>query len=267
VKQRWSVVLRGQEQSLRELEMHFVEPELRIARDDETVYLTSTDFDAIADHNTDAIRHRAAELLAVASGSLALEFGTFEPPTIEGVFHSDESGGKHHYVTVSTKFRLHTEANAMVERTRKDGRIEVVEVVAPPPRTSAWALEARSDEDVEDVLAILGRGDVRWHDLYHVFEVIQADLGGAIFDRGWTTRAEADNFTQTANSRIALGRDARHGHKKVPVPKRGAMAFSDARKFVLRLVRTWRDWKMPPPPGREVVVEVRDAPDTPAAPT
>jgi hypothetical protein len=264
MKKRWSVALRGEEQSLRELEMHFAQPDLHVAREDDgAVFLTSTEFDSIADGDTDAIRRRAGELLAVACGSLALEFGSFTPPYIEGVFHTDESGTKHHYARVSAKFRLHADVNARVERVRDDGRIEVVELVAPPPQTSAWARGARSDEDVEDVLAILGRGEVRWHDLYHVFEVVQAETGSAMFDRGWTTRAEADRFTQTANSRLALGREARHGHKKVPVPKHGAMKFSDANKFVLRLVRAWLDWKIPPPPAREAVVEVRDAPDAP----
>lgn len=264
VDERWSVVLRGEEQSLRELEMHFNGPELRVARDGDTVYLTSTDFDAIGDGDTGAIRRRATELLAVASGSLTLEFGSFAPPYIEGVFHTDKHGTKHHYASLSAKFRLNADVNARVERVREDGRIEVVELVAPPPQTSAWAHGARSDENVEDVLAILGRGEVRWHDLYHVFEVVQTDVGSAMFDRGWATQAEADRFTQTANSKLAVGREARHGHKKVPVPSRGAMAFSDGQRLVLRLVGAWLDWKIPPPPAREVVLEVRDAPDAPA---
>jgi hypothetical protein len=37
---------------------------------------------------------------------------------------------------------------------------------------------ARQDLDVADALAILGREDVRWHDLYHVFELIEGDVGG-----------------------------------------------------------------------------------------
>jgi hypothetical protein len=41
------------------------------------------------------------------------------------------------------------------------------------------------------------------------------------------------------------------------------MTFPDAHEFVLRLVRAWLDWKIPPPPAREVIVEVRDAHDAP----
>jgi hypothetical protein len=94
------------------------------------------------------------------------------------------------------------------------------------------------DDDVKDVLAIFGRDDVRWHDLYHVFEIVEADVGGRMHEEGWTTRAAAGRFTQTANSRGALGREARHGRDAVPPPA-NPLTLVAARTLVRGIVRRW----------------------------
>ena len=106
------------------------------------------------------------------------------------------------------------------------------------------------------MLAILGRDDVRWHDLYHVFEVIEADVGGAMFTKSWVTNAAVDRFTWTANSRHAIGGEARHGHNRFQPPK-NPLSLKVAHDLVLGLVRHWLVEKAPPAPPREVVVAVK----------
>jgi hypothetical protein len=176
----------------------------------------------------------------------------------------DKSGARKQFVHVSSSIRMHGEVNARVERSRPDGSVEIVEFVAPPVQTSEWVELARRDADVEDILAILGREDVRWHDLYHVFEIVEADVGTRIVSDRWVTKAAVRRFTQTANSRRAIGAEARHGHDrfdppKKPLPRKGAHAF------VLGLVRRWLAEKAPPEPAREVVIGVRPAPGRAAA--
>lgn len=103
----------------------------------------------------------------------------------------------------------------------------VVELVAPPPQTSEWVDLAR-DDDVEDVLAIVGREDVRWHDLYHLLEIVHADVKGRMFSERRVTNAAVKRFTQTANSRRAIGGEAasrrrrRLGRKAACRPARAA---------------------------------------------
>jgi hypothetical protein len=98
---------------------------------------------------------------------------------------------------------------------------------------------------------------VRWHDLYYLFELVEGDVGPRMVAAGWTTRAAIDRFTQTANSRRAIGREARHAKDKYVPPKR-AMELAEARKLIRTLVQRWLETKLPPPPPRAVrVVEVR----------
>jgi len=45
---------------------------------------------------------------------------------------------------------------------------------------------------------------------YKILEIIELDVGGSIYQEGWTNKSEATRFTQTANSAEALGDAARH---------------------------------------------------------
>jgi hypothetical protein len=212
------VRLDGAERDLRDLSMHFDGPALEVVQHDGAFWLGSSDFGALAE--PEKVQQRGRELVTLASGALQLEFGSFTPPRVTAAMLVDESGAKQHFVHLSSSIRVHGEINARVERSRPDGSVEIVELVAPPVQTSEWVDLARHDADVDDVLAILGREDVRWHDLYHVFEIVQAAVAERMFSEGWVTKAAVKRFTQTANSRRTLGGEARHGHDRFDPPKR-----------------------------------------------
>lgn len=254
----WWVRLEGEERELRDLAMHFGDPSLEVIEEGGAFWLGSSDFPALAD--PDRVQQHGRALVAIASGALHVEFGRFAPPRATAAVVVDETGAKKHFVRISSSVRMHAELNARVERSRPDGTIEVVDLVAPPVQTSEWAELARRDPDVEDVLAILGREEVRWHDLYHVFEVIEDDVGGRMFIDGWVTKADVKRFTQTANSRRAIGRDARHGHDRIKPPK-NPLPHKEAHGLVIRLVRRWLEEKAPPAPAREVIVAVKPPPE------
>jgi hypothetical protein len=233
-----------------------------VAQEGGDFWLGSAEFVGLAD--SEAVKARGRVLLALASGALHVEFGRFDPPRITAAVLVDESGAKQNFINVSSSIRLHAEVNARVRRTRSDGQIELVELVAPPAQTSEWANLASRDADVEDVLAILGRDGVRWHDLYHVFEVVEADVGARMFANGWATKATIERFTRTANSRHAIGGEARHGHDRFQPPKK-PLSLRDAHDLVLGLVRQWLAEKAPPQPPREVILEVSPAREDAAA--
>jgi len=250
----WWVRLEGEERDLRDLAMHFDGEALEVMEEDGAFWLGSSDFAALAD--PEGIQQRGRQLVGLAAGALHLEFGRFTPPRVTAAVLVDDSGAKKHFVHLSSSIRLHGEINARVERSRSDGSVEVFEVVAPPVQTSEWVDLARNDADVEEVLAILGREDVRWHDLYHVFEIVEADVGARMFSDGWSTKASVGRFTQTANSRRAIGGEARHGHDRFVPPKR-PLPRKEAQALVLGLVRHWLAEKAPPQPAREILVDVR----------
>ena len=197
--------LEGEQSELRDLAVHFDGAALEVVEEDGAFWLGSSDFAALA--NPARVEQRGRELVALASGALHLEFGRFAPPRVTAAVLVNEGGAKNHFVHVSSSIRVHAEINARVERSRPDGSVEIIELVAPPPQTSEWVNLARRDDDVEDVLAILGREDVRWHDLYHVFEIVETEVGGRMFSDGWLTKAAVKRFTQTAGARSAARRD------------------------------------------------------------
>src|SRR5207244_7920031 len=128
----------------------------------------------------------------------------FRRPTVASMLRVNENGKREHIVHVGpAEVRVRASLSAVV--IRADGTRDPAPSSPPPPPTNDWADLALREQDVRDALAILGREDVRWHDLYHVFEIVQADVGGQIYSAGWATKSAVGRFTQTANNRIALG--------------------------------------------------------------
>lgn len=126
----WWVKLEGEDRDLRELAAHFNDHSLEVLEEDGSFWLGSADFVALRDPET--VKGRGRALLALACGSLHVEFGTFAPPRITAAVLVDDSGAKQNFIHVSSSIRIHGEINARVERARPDGSIEVIELVAPP---------------------------------------------------------------------------------------------------------------------------------------
>lgn len=250
----WWVELEGEESYLRDLAMSFNGPRLRVVEEGDAFYATASEFATLT--LPDDVRERARELVAIACGSVELELGRFRPPRVVAAIKVDGGGAKQHFVTVSSELRFRSEIHGRVERTLSDGSIEVVDLLPNSPRPEEWLKLALADSEIADALAILGREDLRWHDLFHVYEIVKDEAGDGIFANGWATKAAVERFTQTSNSRRAIGREARHGHDRFAAPKQ-PMDLAEARKLVVTIVRGWLEAKAPPPPLREVVVEVR----------
>jgi hypothetical protein len=107
-----------------------------------------------------------------------------------------------------------------------------------PPQD--WLRLAQSDETVSRALRVFAQGSVRWSDLYHAFEIVQASVGGRMYDEGWITREQANLFSWTANSPDAVGEQARHGHQR-SAPPPNPMVEDEAGEVVRNLVRQWLD--------------------------
>ena len=102
---------------------------------------------------------------------------------------------------------------------------------------------ANEDEDVSRALRVFAQGTVRWSDLYHAFEIVQASVGGHMFDAGWISRSDANLFSWTANSPAVIGEQARHGHQRNDPPA-APMSEDAAVRLIRRLVKQWLDWKL-----------------------
>lgn len=123
-----------------------------------------------------------------------------------------------------------------VTTTDEDGNKEVHQ---PADRTYELTQLAAKDDKVRELVGLLDKGD-DWVNLYRIYEFIQANIDGDenIVDRGWWSSNEKDRFKQTANSRDAIGDDARHGQERIPAPD-NPMNYSEAKTLVDSLIRNW----------------------------
>ena len=97
---------------------------------------------------------------------------------------------------------------------------------------------ALADPQVDRALRIFGRDDVRYRDLYDVYEIAVAAVGLDIYADGTVTKAEVGRFKRTANSVHVLGDEARHGRERHDPPPH-PMSFPDAKALVGRILWIW----------------------------
>lgn len=98
---------------------------------------------------------------------------------------------------------------------------------------------ADDDPTVQDLVDLSLRG-ISWVNLYRIFEFIQDNPNDSesIVSKGWITGSDKDRLTHTANSREAVGDDARHAKENRSSPD-NPMSLNEASHIVGVLVRNW----------------------------
>jgi hypothetical protein len=244
----WRVQLTGHEFDLRALERQLTAPELRViqehdeVRQDHSFYLLSSDFDAMNEAET--VLNRAKEYVLYINGLGSILLDSFQPVKIGHILWINEDGSRKAFAFASANLTMRGDvliAHATV--TQPEGAAPP----GPPPPSDVQfgVLLAPQDENVAKVLR-LWKQNQDWSALYKVFEVIESDVGGAMWRQGWVSKGEVDRFTGTANSADAIGDAARHGHHKYKSPKK-PMSLPDAQALIKHLVGRWLTSKRPPP--------------------
>jgi hypothetical protein len=110
--------------------------------------------------------------------------------------------------------------------------------IPPAESVRKWVEVSATDNEVADVLHILGSRQLDWRSLYWIFDAIEQDCR-----KDWTkvdpsvSTWERD-FTMSANNRKISGVDGRHG-ADMGTPKRPGMSLSQATECILQLVNAW----------------------------
>jgi hypothetical protein len=83
-----------------------------------------------------------------------------------------------------------------------------------------------------------------WKNLYMVLEVIEDDLGGeeAVLQKRYVSIKKLKSFKRTANSYLAIGRDARHATIKNSMP-RSPMSLTVAQELIHIVLQKWLESK------------------------
>jgi hypothetical protein len=167
----WSVELRGDSADLRDLAARLQFPELSVTEEDERFYLWAAEFAAATD--AAAVLQRAQVLLETING-LAKAMDESFRGVEAGVIRRSKEGAPPEQFVVGVGG---IEARARIFAVGIVGGASAV----MPPRSAfeMHALQlATHDTSVRKALRLFGRGDRDWGELYKVYEVVQADVGG-----------------------------------------------------------------------------------------
>jgi hypothetical protein len=184
---------------------------IQVLEEDGRFYLTGSGFNSFIDAQ-DVLNH-ARDTLRIINGIAQLEIQNWENVEVIGVARNEDNGQR-------TQFLFPAAARG---RSRVSGNLTVIGPDGvPKSATQKHALEsfleiARKDSAVEKALRIYGSREHSWSNLYIIYEIIEADVGGKtqIINRGWAISNGIDLFKRTANSVTAAG-TMRDMAKKTP---------------------------------------------------
>lgn len=230
---RWKVRLDGSESGLQDLEESF-DDDPQIVSEDDNYYIRSQDFEELDD--PDEIRKRATDFVKYIRNFGKRDSLRVSDLEASHVVKEREDGTERVYVQAETATVGVAASRATVVTEGEGGDAEVF---LPADRTEEWTQLAIRDERVGDLANLLDRGD-DWVNLYRIYEFIQDNIESEdnIVDQGWWSESEKDRFKQTANSRDAIGDDARHANNSIPAPA-NPMTKAEAKRQIDTLVDHW----------------------------
>lgn len=204
---------------------------VQVRQFDGRYYMTMAEFDQLSESGD--VETRAGEVLRIVNGSARVEYGDNRGVRVDAAAKVQPNGQIQHFVHLSAA--LHLRARVATTLTVNGESA----AAAREPTIAERAVEtALNDPQAERALRIFGRDDVDYRDLYHVFEIAEAAIGGGIYSDGTVTAAEVRRFKHTANSVHALGDQARHGHEATQPPSQPT-SFAEGQALVGRVLRVW----------------------------
>ncbi|GAA4714552.1 hypothetical protein GCM10023215_67170 [Pseudonocardia yuanmonensis] len=239
--------LDGHQFDLQALAGRFPSGDPRIVTNDEGTFMVTDALDDVFGEGGRLV-DVAQEQLIQLNGWTALNDAGYRPVRLRNKFHRDREPEIVHIVT-GDEIRMRDSVTvvmlAPVEiRASAFGVATVIGgiPVEPPPPPGPKHL-ARNDQNVRDLLAVIGKAErLSWSQLYKVFEIVRAAVGGGndgLAETGWTTKAELSAFTGSANNHLVSGiHESRHARQSGGPPKQ-TMALDEAQTYIRNLARAW----------------------------
>jgi hypothetical protein len=231
----WIVQLAGDTSDLSALAQSLTGTDINVSHDGQDYVLTSDRF-APAD-DVAAVRQKAEDMVALLSGGSRLALDASQSIRVGAVYRRRNDGTRDIFVFPEPAVIRFRAISPTVKVTHADGTVEEFHPADP---LKQWMALALSNDAVANVFRILSSGTLDWVNLYRIFEIIAADVGGldSIASNGWGTKASMKLFKHTANSPTALGVDARHGAEMTQPPPK-PMTISEARTLINSIVHAW----------------------------
>lgn len=228
----WHVPLEGHLLDLEELPVYLDGYPVRVVHAKGRFYLVLPV--AITGPSYDRVLVVASSFVDLINGAASLLIDSYHPVALANgaFFGADESGS-----IVITVAQMGT-----AEERCKASHITAFVGGVPRPDARqgkiARLVEAAQTVAAKDALVLIGRPSPTWTELYLVYELVEANVGGRIYSENWIPRSQGKLFTRTANSYTALGRASRHGKEKFQPPSQ-PMSQREATQLIRTLVEAW----------------------------
>jgi hypothetical protein len=222
----WLIEVEGEKEDLRELSRLLNSPDLNISEEEGAFILRSSGFGPLPDSKD--IHEVSTTLVEILNGAAKLYNEGFQGIAAKAVVRVDENGRRSKYIRLTAQPRsFHLRA--------LPSRHDLV---------GCWFAIALGDVHAARALILYGSLEHNWRNLYMVLEVIKDDVGG--YDRlcqeGWVPKAKVRQFKHTANSFLAIAREARHADVSRQPPK-VPMPLEEAKWLVHDLLCKWLESK------------------------
>lgn len=230
---KWLVRLKGERFNLEDLPELLRSPEVKVVEENGSFYLGSSEFNSLT--SAEEVRERGRALIKLINGVAKFNRDNFLDVSEDGITQVEDEGKRHHYVFIEEAITAYEKVSAQVTVITADGS----EKVANQPSALESLLEVAQKHNVVADALSFNRDDT-WVSLYKAYEIIRDDVGGKhqIIKNGWSVDSDINRFTQTAQSRAALGDSARHASEKYKPPAQ-PMTLSEAKALIKTILSRW----------------------------
>jgi len=231
---KWLLRLKGDRFDLEDLPNLFRLPEAKVVEEKGSFYLESSKLNSLT--SADEVREQGKALIKLINPIAKLHRNNFLDVSEGGVIQVDDDGKRHIYVFLKESLTLRSKATAVLSVIASNGS----EKVSTQPNSTESLLKATLKHN-EIAEAINFYADGTWISLYKAYEIIMGDVGKEQI-KGWVSNHDINRFTQTAQSRDAIGDAARHASKKYKPPAK-PMTLSEAKRLIRTMLLQWANSK------------------------
>ena len=230
---KWLVRLKGERFDLEDFPKLLRSPEVRVVEENGSFYLQSSEFNSLT--SAEEVRERGRALIKLINGVAKFNRDNFLGISEDVITRVEDDGKRRNYVFLEGTATIRTKISAQLTAIAANGSEKVA--------TQLSALEsllevAQKYNVVADALSFYR--DDTWISLYKAYEIIRDDVDGKhqIIKNSWSVDSDINRFTQTAQSRAALGDSARHASKKYKPPAQ-PMTLLEARVLIKTILSRW----------------------------
>jgi hypothetical protein len=219
----YRIRFKGEKLDLEDLAHSFPQGRWKINEDAEGFYL-----DVKHEHSgLEGVRSEAEEFIHLVNGGLNLIHGDAVAISINHIEKVSQDGSRVLFLEFEDGMQARSRAYATVNCRSQGDQASQLEI---------WLKKAEKHSSVRDVLHFFS--EKSWWNLYKIYEIISEDIQPKNKIYEIVSKRELSLFTQTANSRTALGDHARHATESTSPPVK-KMVLDEAHNLIAQLFRGW----------------------------